>query len=436
MNVVYLHSHDTGRQLSPYGLNHETPNLQKLAERGILFRRAFSAAPTCSPSRAALLTGMVPHSTGMLGLAHRGFHLTDYTRHLAHYLGSQGYETILSGIQHEATHAEDLGYQRILGRLLESKRTEPAETDDLANAEKVARFIREKHNGPYFLSYGMFNTHRPFPLSRVKEQYLTPPLPLPNVPEVREDYSGFLTSVRVMDQCVGIIMDALQDSAQDHDTLVLYTTDHGPAFPKMKCSLYDSGIGVAMILKFPDKPGYPSGMATDALVSQIDVFPTICDVLQIPQPKWIQGQSLYPLLRGETTHVRDAVFAEVNYHAAYQPMRCIRTSRYKLIRSFLSQLPLANLDDSASKAFLLNHGYKEMFEGMTEELYDLYLDPGEMVNLANSRKHHDIRQELGVRLQRWMTVTDDPLLHGPVPKPPSAIVNRAECYSADDKVFE
>src|SRR5580658_10425869 len=101
-NIVYVHSHDSGRYLQPYGQSVPTPNLQQLAQEGILFRKAFSAAPTCSPSRAALLTGLNPHSSGMLGLAHRGFSLNDYGQHIVHTLKPAGYTSVLAGLQHVA----------------------------------------------------------------------------------------------------------------------------------------------------------------------------------------------------------------------------------------------------------------------------------------------------------------------------------------------
>ncbi|MGE9292553.1 MAG: sulfatase-like hydrolase/transferase [Puniceicoccales bacterium] len=97
-NILYYHSHDTGRYIQPYGYQVPTPNLQQLAEEGVLFRRAFCAAPTCSPSRAGLLTGCAAHSVGMLGLAHRGFSLTDVSRTMVTYLREVGYETCLCGI--------------------------------------------------------------------------------------------------------------------------------------------------------------------------------------------------------------------------------------------------------------------------------------------------------------------------------------------------
>src|SRR5690348_18259258 len=112
-NILYIHSHDTGRMTSPYGYAVPTPNLQHLAEEGVLFRQAYNAAPTCSPSRASLLTGECPHSNGMLGLAHRGFFLTDYKRHIAHTLRAAGYYSELIGLQHIARNPETIGYDKV-----------------------------------------------------------------------------------------------------------------------------------------------------------------------------------------------------------------------------------------------------------------------------------------------------------------------------------
>jgi hypothetical protein len=112
-----------------------------------------------------------------------------------------------------------------------------------------------------------------------------------------------------------------------HDTMIILTTDHGIAFPHMKCNLYDTGIGITLALRIPGQEMPP---LCDALVSHVDIFPTICDVLQKEPPAWLQGQSLLPLFCG-TESIRSEVFAEVTYHAAYEPMRCIRTMRHKLI---------------------------------------------------------------------------------------------------------
>ena len=103
-NILYIHSHDTGRYVQPYGHAVATPCLQSLAEEGVLFRQNFCINPTCSPSRAALLTGCYPHENGMTGLAHRGWSLNDYSQHIIHTLRKEGYLSVLAGAQHIASH--------------------------------------------------------------------------------------------------------------------------------------------------------------------------------------------------------------------------------------------------------------------------------------------------------------------------------------------
>ena len=114
MNIIYIHTHDSGRYLQPYGYPVETPNMMRLAQGSTLFRKACCAGPTCSPSRAALLTGTYPHCNGMLGLAGRGFSLRDYDMHLVRWLSKHGYLTALSGIQHEAPDGNVIGYDEVL----------------------------------------------------------------------------------------------------------------------------------------------------------------------------------------------------------------------------------------------------------------------------------------------------------------------------------
>ena len=136
------------------------------------------------------------------------------------------------------------------------------------------------------------------------------------------------------------------------DTLVFFTTDHGIAFPKMKCHLYDSGIGVSLIVRYPGH-GQP-GQVIDALVSHLDIYPTVCEIAGVPAPPWLEGVSLVPLLDGTATQVRDEIFAEVTYHAAYEPMRCVRTPRWKYIRYFddFDLVVKPNIDDGLQQAVL------------------------------------------------------------------------------------
>jgi len=412
MNIVYLHSHDTGRYVQPYGYAVPTPEIQMLAAEGIVFRQAFCAAPTCSPSRAALLTGQAAHGSGMLGLAHRGWALADYRQHLVHTLRGAGYTTVLAGVQHVAADTSAIGYDRVL---------DVADCQASTVAPAAAAFILNAPTHSFFLDVGFFETHREFPEPASEdERYCRPPAPLPDTPETRRDMAGYLASARALDRGVGIVLDALDEAGLDDSTLVLCTTDHGLAFPGMKCSLTDHGIGVMLSVRGPNRENdFRGGTVSDPLVSQIDVFPTICDLLGIDRPAWLQGQSLLPLVRGETAEVNEAIFAEVTYHAAYDPQRAARTTRWKYIRRYEERNGpvLPNVDDGPSKGLWLAHGWRDRAQP-PEQLYDLRFDPNEAHNLATDPAHAEPLAEMRDRLDRWMHDTADPLLDGPVGPPP------------------
>lgn len=438
MNVLYMHTHDSGRYWQPYGYPVSMPNAMRLAREGLLFRNAFCAAPTCSPSRAALTTGQCAHSSGMLGLAHRGFSLRNSQEHLSAFLGQNGFETVLCGVQHEAAAAEQLPYERILTS--PDQKTLGQTARDSANADLAAAFIRQPHDRPFFLSFGMFNTHRPYPdhqTAGLNPDWLTPPWPVADTAENRADMADYYCAAQAVDQCVGKVLRALEESGQMENTLILFTTDHGIAWPHMKCSLYDTGIGVALLLRFPGMQEKQTH-ATDQLVSQVDLFPTLCDYLGLEKPAWLQGVSLRPVIE-QNVPVRDAVFAEVSYHAAYEPKRCVRTERYKLIVRYDDYLGVVapNTDDSPAKAFLRDAG------GMNallprEELYDLYLDPAERQNRVQDDAYREIYHQLLGRLSTWMEETGDPLLNYRyrIPCPPGAIINIRTDYSPSAMEFE
>jgi N-sulfoglucosamine sulfohydrolase len=423
-NILYIHSHDTGRYLQPYGHAVPAPNLQNLAESGVLFRKAFNAAPTCSPSRASLLTGMCPHSNGMLGLAHRGFSMSDYSRHMLHTLRSAGYSSALIGLQHIAADPKVIGYDEIVA--FRGNRTEDV-------APGAAEFLAKRRKPPFFLDVGFFETHREFrkPGAREDPRYCLPPAPIPDTPETRTDIAAFKASARVMDEGVGVVLKALEANGLAENTLVISTTDHGIPFPAMKCNLTDHGMGVSLIVRGPG--GFVGGKVVDAMVSHLDLFPTLCDLLNIERPKWLEGTSMMPLIRGERREIHDEIFAEVNYHAAYEPKRAVRTGRWKYIRHFDGrQHPnLPNCDDSPSKTLWLENRWRDRTVE-SERLYDLVFDPNETRNVAGDATAHAALQEMRGRLDRWMRATNDPLLRGSVKAPPGARANDPEGISPNE----
>ena len=423
-NILYLNSHDTGRYVQPYGNAIPTPNIQWLADQGVMFRNAFCAAPSCSGSRAALLTGSYCHNNGMMGLAHRGFALYDYGQHIVRALSDAGYHTHLIGEQHVSEDASILGYDvvhEIENTTVNS--VAPAAIDALSGG------IPE----PFFMSVGFFETHRSFfaPSSVRDRLYSLPPPFLPDTPEIRQDVAAYKASARSLDHGVGAVVNTLHETGMDRNTLVICTTDHGLAFPTAKASLLDRGIGVMLIMR---GPGMPPGMAHDELVSQIDIFPTICEIAGIDAPPWLQGRSLVGLVAGsEAPGTRSEIFAELTYHAAYEPQRAIRTERFKYVRRF-DDYPfpvLANCDDSPSKDAYLERGWATRTVAR-ESLHDLFFNPGEGRNVIDEPDYVPVAADLRGRLERWMQETSDPLLDGPMPAPADALLNAQDQLSAQE----
>ncbi len=426
-NIIYLHSHDSGRYVQPYGYAIPTPNIQRVAEEGVLFRQCFCAAPTCSPSRAALVTGQAPHSSGMYGLAHRGFSLHDYDQHVVNTLRNVGYRSTLIGVQHIARDPNIIGYDRVVD--VESSRVQHV-------APAAADFLTTRPQEPFFLTVGFSETHRKYPAPGPDEdpRYCRPPGPLPDTPQTRHDMAAYKASARVFDEGVGTVLNALDASGLAENTLVILTTDHGIAFPFMKCNLLDHGIGVMLIMRGPE--GFDGGRVCDALVSHIDIYPTLCELTGATPPPWLQGQSMMPLIRDECEQINDAIYGDVTYHASYEPMRCVRTRHWKYIRRFdARETPvLPNCDDGPSKAYLLEHGWRDAPVD-AEQLYDLVYDPNEAHNLARDLSQRSVLDDMRKRLDDWMARTEDPLLQGDVPAPHGARVNDVDAVSPREPVI-
>ncbi len=405
-NIVYLHCHDTGRYIQPYGYAVDTPNLQRLAERGITFRDLHCAAPSCSPSRAGLLTGMWAHSAGMFGLVNRGFELARRECHLAYHFKKYGYATILGGVQHVTRERDGIAYDRILG--IEG-------CNSMEMAERALDALGEAGNGPFFLDIGFSDTHRPFDRGDIVENpaYVRPPEPLPDTEQTRQDMADFMAEAKRFDDAAGCLLEGIYERGLEGDTIILCTTDHGIAFPGMKCNLTRYGTGVFGILACPSL--IVPGKVSDALASQVDFFPTLCDLAGIPVPDWVQGVSLQPILTGQKEQVRQELYAEVSYHCNYEPQRMVRTKRWLYIRRYTQDdtVYCADCDEGPSKELLLEYGWQGRRVDK-EQLYDLVFDPLERNNVAGLAEYADALGQMRTLLDAWQENTQDPVLKGTI----------------------
>jgi arylsulfatase A-like enzyme len=187
-----------------------------------------------------------------------------------------------------------------------------------------------------------------------------------------------------------------------------------------------------MMLRGPG--GFLGGRVVDGMVTHLDLYPTICELAGIEAPDWLEGSSLTPLVTGRAKEIHDEIFAEVTYHAAYEPQRTVRTNRYKYVRRFDETHPghvLANVDDGPTKELMLSLGWADI-DPPVEALYDVLLDPTEGLNRIDDPMLATVLEDLRARLAAWMERTDDPLRHGPVAAAPGSITNSVDQVSADE----
>jgi N-sulfoglucosamine sulfohydrolase len=427
-NVVLIIADDLGMQMGCYGDTIcKTPNLDALAKRGTRFTKAYSTVASCSPSRASIFTGLYTHQNGQYGLQHAAHKQECYSwvQGLPNLLRLSGYFTGLIGKFHTGP---DLSFQ--WHRLM----TKTKGRDPLSFAQHARDFIKDSDKKPFFLVVGYQDPHRaakgfgnePFAgdPKEVKYDPKTVNLPyyLPDSDASRKDWAEYLQSISRMDRGVGLIIDALRESGQLDDTLIIFISDNGPPFPGAKTTLYETGIHLPMLMA---GPGIPSGRTNNALVSYIDLAPTILEVAGAKTPSYKQtklhGKSLLGIAKDENAKGWDAVFASHQFHeiTMYYPMRTIVTPQFKLI---------ANLDHEKAYPFasdlwgspswqhvrankLTMMGERSVAAYMhrpKEELYDLTNDPKELTNLAGDPNHTKTLVELRTRLRAWQTETNDP----------------------------
>jgi len=440
-NLLLITCHDLGRFLGCYGNETvQSPALDRLAAEGVRFTQAFCTAPQCSPSRASLFTGRYPHSNGVMGLTHAQFawDLHPDERHLGQILREAGYTTALAGVHHEsrsgtaAAVAARCGMDEIIAQhgmesIVPQLPGEGLTAAALGWLDRVGGGER-----PWYLQIGYHEPHRVAARARTEDGYMgfigdsiapdaergvaVPPY-LRDTALARQELAELQGAVRTLDAAVGRLLVGLRERGLEERTIVLFTTDHGLALPRAKCSLYDPGLETALILRAPGM-GLVGGRTLDTLTSNVDLLPTILDLLGVPIPERVQGRSVAPALSGAAFTPRGAIFGEMTYHDYYDPRRCVRTDRHKLIVNFTAAPGF--MDPSQSwrpRTVTVEPPDPALAYHPLLELYDLADDRHEWRNLADDPGRATIRAELLAQLARWMGETGDPLLARAVTPP-------------------
>lgn len=403
-NVLLVHWHDLGRYLGAYGhADVSSPRLDQLAAEGILFTSAHATAPLCSPSRGSLFTGRYPQSNGLVGLAHHGWEYRAGVRTLPQLLSEQGWYTALFGMQHETSYPARLGFDEF----------------DVSNSyceyvvEQATRWLTDAPEQPFLLTTGFFETHRPYPHDRYEPadaDAVHLPDYLPDTEDIRQDLADFYGSITVADAAVGQLLDTLEATGLDRTTWVVFVTDHGPALPRAKSTLYDAGTGIALIVR-PPRDTAASPQIYDQLFSGVDLVPTLLDLLGLQTPADIEGLSHATQLTNTNAHpARTEVYTMKTFHDSFDPIRAIRTKDYSYIENYAAR-PLLDLPwdiaDSAPGRVL---GPLSQTPRPERELYDLRADPTESRNLLGPEATDTaeaVGTELALLLNDWRQKTKD-----------------------------
>ncbi len=403
-NILFLISDDhSAADLGCYGNSAvRTPNLDRLATQGTRFTRAFVTSPQCSPSRSSIYAGQWAHT---IGTSRLHAPVRSHVPTIIDLLKGRDYFTGIYRKHH-------------LGGEFEKR------LDFYGGPKEPFQsfFDRLPRGKPFFLQIGFTDPHRPYQKGAVSPphdpQQVRVPAFLPDSPAVREDLALYYDEISRMDSEAGQALELLERRGLAGDTLVLFTGDNGMPFPRAKCSLYDSGIRVPLLVRWPGR--VRPGTVSEELVSLIDLPETWLEAVGAPVPPIMRGRSLLALLEGRGEPARETVFAERNWHDNLDLIRCVRTRRYKLIQNFQPEKPYRpslDLEGSPSwqsylalgKSGRLSAVHRQLLAPRRPEveLYDLEKDPDEFRNLAGEASHAETVRRLQETLSEWMQATND-----------------------------
>ncbi len=422
-NIVWIMAEDIGPDLACYGTaGLQTPVLDELAEQGLKLNRLYCTSPICSPNRSAMMTGMYQTTIGAHHhRSHRGdgYTLPDPVRPFTHLLQEAGYFCTTGNGYGNKT---DLNYRtRIDGQ------------PPLFNAKD---WSQREEGQPFFAQITLHITHRGGWWKKTRRESDDPVDPaqvelppyLPDHPDIRMDWALYLDQMEKADMQVGKILDRLESEGIADNTVVIFIGDNGRCVFRGKGFLYEDGIRVPGIIRWPDK--IKPGKVSDELVSTIDITAQILAAAGVDVPDWMQGRAFLE----DGVPEREACFAARDrWDEVYDKCRTVVESRYKYIRNDMPQVPVFTYQDYLERVRPIRPVMWSLFEAgkmnpqqaqfmaaqrPEEELYDLSKDPWELNNLAGDPEHAETLKRLRTVLTEWEETTDD---KGRYPEPPEAV---------------
>lgn len=425
-NILLIVSEDNGQEIGCYGEPFvQTPNLDRLASAGVLFKNAYVAQAGCSQSRASFLTGLYPHQNGQIGLATWKFRMyREDTPNIVRSLKEAGYRTGIIGKLHiNPESAFPFDFEAI-------SKSNFSREDLPGYAREADRFIADS-DAPFFLSVNYPDAHRPFTpqVDGLPEEPFSAgdvkPLDyfgLDNA-DLREQTANHYNCMSRLDTLVGDLLRTLEETGKASNTLVAYYGDHGADMLRGKRTSYEGGVRIPFIIRWPGQA--KTNLVSEKLVSLIDLVPTLLEATGADPIPNLPGRSLIPLLKGKSVDWRQYLFTEFHIHSAhnYYPQRTVRDGRFKLI---LNLMPgeinpgyrftfgrfFDNLGETIDRApELVRSAYYRMDRPPQYELYDLLEDPFEFTDLADNPRYSADLARLSFILQQWREDTNDPMLN-------------------------
>lgn len=384
----------------------QTPHLDALAKRGLVFDNACNVISSCSPSRCAIITGRYPHNTGAPELHST---LPDDQVTFVQKLREAGYHTMISGKNH-MNKPETLGFD-------ESSDSKPA------GSEKWVQHLKGRpKDKPFFAWFASHDAHHEFTLNDKAPVYDPEKVEVPPMlfdgPGTREDLAAYYHEVSRTDHYAGEVMRELEAQGIADETYFIYCADNGRPFPRCKSYLYDSGIKTPLIIAGPNV----TAGRTNSLVSSIDYAPTILALAGVPIPPTIQGVSFEPILRDPETTVREVAISERNWHVYQLHERSVRFGDWLYIwnawperhnvsgeTAWLDKFPAAKDLWAAAEEGKLTPAQALLTKvpQPAEMLFNLKDDPHQFTNLADSDANQPQLDQARTLFKRWKEETGD-----------------------------
>ncbi len=425
-NILWITCEDMSPRLGCYGDSLAlTPHIDKLANQGIRFTRAFSVSGVCSPSRAALITGLYPTSFGAqhMRTTSRTASLDKITD--PELLAIPVYEAVPPiGAVTYAELFRRAGYFTTNNSKTDYQFHSPITAWDECDNQAHWRNRRDKDQ-PFFAVFNIMETHESRvwghadkPILVNPDQIELPPY-YPDSEIIRRDMAIHYSNIIRMDSIVGTILRQLEADGLADNTIIFFYSDHGDALPRMKRWTYDSGLHVPLIVTFPD--GRDAGTVNDQMISFVDFAPTALTLAGIEVPDYMHG---IPFLGAEGIQPRQYIFASRDrMDPALDCIRTVRDKRYKYHRNYMPLRPYVQFLPYRDQMPLMQELFRLRDEEKlnpvqlrwfsqtkpVEELYDMDSDPHEINNLADDPMYKEIKMRLSVQLDDWIVAMNDPL---------------------------